>query len=113
MKRIRQIAPWILMVAYLPLLLSLSFHKHEVHEDQFEKCPECANHLTHRSHLVESGMSPHDCIYCQLTASVYLGSAFNTLNCKLPITDRVIITNLSPVTRLQYGVVGTRAPPIL
>lgn len=113
MKKLRIIAPWVLMVAYLPLLLSLSFHKHEAHEGQFDKCPECAHHLAHRSHMAEAGLSPHDCIYCQLTASEYLCCAFNSLDYDIPLTGFLSSINICETTQQRCGVVGTRAPPTL
>lgn len=112
MKTIRHIAPFVLLAAYMPLLVTLSFHTHDNPHPAESKCPDCAHHVTHRAHLAEAVMMAHNCIYCQLTSTSYLGTEPLTLpnrsDATLTIAKRATISHATAPAR----VASPRAPPL-
>lgn len=112
MKTIRHIAPFVLLAAYMPLLVALSFHTHsDTHSDAAE-CPDCAHHIHHKAHLAEAAVMAHDCVYCQLTSSSYYASHSMSFSVEQPLVTRVADVRDSKVATLSYALPSLRAPPL-
>ena len=112
MTTIRRIAPYVLLAAYMPLLVALSFHTHTDQHSEAAECPDCAHHIHHKAHLSEAAVMAHDCIYCQLTSSSYYGT--NTIQAPdvLSLIAKVCDAVECSVDAEQCGFVSLRAPPI-
>lgn len=113
MRTIRHIAPYILMAAYLPLLVTLSFHTHADEHSADNECAECLHHIHHKAHLAESVANAHDCIYCQLASSSYMGADFGVIsdcnNLVGGVYNRATSCSVAPLCKLS----NPRAPPLL
>ena len=112
MRMIRHIAPYILLAAYMPLLVTLSFHTHtDEHSADFE-CVECLHHIHHKAHLAESVSMAHDCVYCQLASSSYIGSELLAISERndliVKVFDYAAVDYVAPLCELS----NPRAPPL-
>ena len=112
MTTIRRIAPYILMTAYMPLLVALSFHTHTDQHSEAMECPDCAHHLHHKAHLAEAAVMAHDCVYCQLTSSSYYASQSVSLSAVQPLVTGVADVYDGRVAAVSYALPSLRAPPL-
>ena len=112
MTTIRRIAPYILMAAYMPLLVALSFHTHTEQHSEATECPDCAHHLHHKAHLAEAAVMAHDCVYCQLTSSSYYASQSVSLLTVQPLVTGVADVYDGRVAAVSYALPSLRAPPL-
>ena len=112
MTTIRRIAPYILMAAYMPLLVALSFHTHTEQHSEATECPDCAHHLHHKAHLAEAAVMAHDCVYCQLTSSSYYASQSVSLSTVQPLVTGVADVYDGRVAAVSYALPSLRAPPL-
>ncbi|MBP5546633.1 MAG: hypothetical protein J6X59_05075 [Bacteroidales bacterium] len=67
MNRYRRIASWILLVAYLPLVVMSSLHVHHETVDTKDVCSHCAGHIEDQHH------HESNCQYCHFLNLSYLG----------------------------------------
>lgn len=107
----RQIAAWLLLAVYVPMLALASLHVHGAGEGYADiECDECVQHQCH-GHLIQlSGLS-HVCVLCQ----------FLTLPLVVATVAAILLYNVkhSAPFREHYagtlsalvGIVGLRAPP--
>ena len=113
MKRLRKIAPWILIAAYLPLLVSLTFHTHTESRPVAATCPDCAHHVAHPAHLAEAVVMAHNCVYCQLASSFYYRPEQPVLVAQLPLV-RIVVADRDRMVNCQvHGLSPLRSPPSL
>ncbi len=112
MKTLRHIAPYILIAAYMPLLVALTFHTHSESHTAMTECAECAHHIHHRAHMDEAVAMAHNCVYCQLTSSSYYAPASVSLSYQSSIVAAVD-NSLSDdyVSTSPFGL-SPRAPPL-
>lgn len=112
MRMIRHIAPYILLAAYLPLLVALSFHTHSSQHSEASECPDCAHHIHHKAHLAEAAVMAHDCVYCQLASSSYIGSELLAISERndliVKVFDYAAVDYVAPLCELS----NPRAPPL-
>ena len=99
------------MTAYLPLLVALSFHTHELPQSAADGCPDCANHLTHKAHLYEAAVSAHDCGDCQLTTASYYEPGPIVLAEAEGAATRVVVARGCEVVSRPDVMLRLRAPP--
>ena len=112
MRMIRHIAPYILLAAYMPLLVTLSFHTHtDEHSADFE-CVECLHHIHHKAHLAESVSMAHDCVYCQLASTSYIGSESFVLSGRNDQIARVYEDVADGYDATLCELSNPRAPPL-
>ena len=111
MRVIRHIAPYILLAAYMPLLVALTFHTHS-EEQPLTECSECAHHIHHRAHFDEAITLAHDCVYCQLTSSSYYSS--ESVSLPLRSDNVVTIANAvsSDIVPVSPQSASPRGPPL-
>ena len=107
----RQIAAWLLLAVYVPMLALASLHVHGASEGYTAiECDECVQHQCH-GHLIQlSGLS-HVCVLCQfLTLPLVVVAAATVLlynlQCCAPIRE-----HYAGILSALVGVVGLRAPP--
>ncbi len=101
----------LLLAVYLPLVASLSLHVHE-HETQSDAlCGLCVSHVLHHDHLYSTGSSNHECLLCQLGATLYVAAKQQ----HIPAPYSVIVVMSGHENAgfpSQHGsVLKTRAPP--
>ncbi len=112
MRTIRNIAPYVLLAAYMPLLVALSFHTHTDQHSEATECPDCAHHIHHKAHLAETAVMAHDCVYCQLTSSSYYASHSLSLPVGQPSVTSVADVYNSRVAAVSFALPSFRAPPL-
>ena len=112
MKTLRHIAPYILIAAYMPLLVALTFHTHSESHATVNECAECAHHIHHRAHMDEAVALAHNCVYCQLTTSSYYSSepiALTFQSSVIAAVDNSLSDDYVSTLSLSTG---SRAPPL-
>lgn len=102
----RRIASWVLLVAYMPLVVLSSLHVHHETVDTHDDCVQCVGHIE-KQHNHQC-----DCQYCHLLGQSYLGQDYGHTAALLPVTERPTPTACEPTAQLHYGVSRLRAPPI-
>lgn len=70
-KKKKHIASWILLAAFLPMLLFSSFHFHTPEQAHAEECSQCAHHVPHKEHIAQQPASQHACVFCQFLSLAY------------------------------------------
>lgn len=106
MKWIRLIAPWILLAAYLPLVVQSSLHVHHDTVDVHDACQQCVGHFESQHH------HQSDCQYCHFLGLNYLRPSSGQTTVLLPATDECTVENAEIVQMLRYGTSLLRAPPV-
>ncbi len=99
------IASWLLLAAYLPMLLASSLHVHHETIDLKDNCGECAGHIEVQHH------HKFDCQYCNFLNLDYWGKDSSQSDLILPTTSTPApLVETSPVLTQHEGV-KLRAPP--
>ncbi|MBP5677635.1 MAG: hypothetical protein J6W88_03965 [Bacteroidales bacterium] len=103
----RRIASWILLAAYLPLVVVSSVHVHHETVDADDGCLQCTGHL--------EAQHQHDCdcLYCHFLSLSYLGRDDEQSTVILPVTDHRPTELTETAELFRYGVSLLRAPPIV
>jgi hypothetical protein len=107
MNWIRRIAPWLLLAAYLPLVVVSSMHVHHETVDIHDDCLQCAGHFEAQHH------HQNDCQYCHFLGLRYLGQTAGHLAMLIPSTDTPTLPACEPTVQLRHGVSLLRAPPVV
>lgn len=107
MNWIRRIAPWMLLAAYVPLIVLSSAHIHHDTIDHHDDCLQCAGHLESEHH------HDSDCQYCQFLSLSYYGQALGQSTDLLPATESFTLSACEPRAQHRYGVSLLRAPPVV
>lgn len=102
-------AAWVLLVAYLPLLVSSAVH---MHQPTATVCDDCAHHVEHPSHYAESAVTMQDCIFCHVASVAYFGVALTALAAPLVVVVRERICRCLRVSGTRDSGVSLRAPPV-
>lgn len=102
-------AAWVLLVAYLPLLVSSAVH---MHQPTATMCDDCAHHVEHPSHFAESAVTMQDCMFCHVASIVYFGVALTALVVPLVMVVRERIRRCLRVFGTHDSGVSLRAPPV-
>lgn len=71
----RSLTAWTLLSVFVPMLLLSSLHVHADCSAEVAVCSECADHVTHHSHLSSGSSVLHDCVLCQFLTFTYLSAA--------------------------------------
>ncbi|MBO7100431.1 MAG: hypothetical protein J6V98_00220 [Bacteroidales bacterium] len=111
MNRRTRISAWVLLAAFLPLLVVSSVHTHRLPSSEAEVCHQCVAHEAHPAHLGVPVVSVHDCVFCHLMSFYYLGSAALLVAVLLPVCLAGSMGLPSAVVAGRVGLPGLRAPP--
>lgn len=105
-----RVAAWVLLAAYLPLLVASSVHTHRLPEGAL--CDLCAHHVAHPSHFSETIVSLQDCLVCHLMSFSYFGAAAVAVAMVLVLTAPLAVGCSARMAVAPCRVVSLRAPPI-
>lgn len=106
----RQIASWVLLAVYLPMLFVSLFHIHETSLDDGTTCVECVQHQCH-GHLTQLSDGMHQCVLCQFLTLSYVATAIGVVAFYLS-PRRISYALRSQSTCLTAcGIISLRAPP--
>ncbi len=101
----RHIAPFILLVSYLPMAVLSSLHVHHETVDTHDDCLQCAGHFEKAHH------HDHDCLYCNfLSLDCMVQDEGQTVDL-LPVTKCIASPTPTAVLQFHHGVARLRAPP--
>ena len=103
---LRNIAPYVLLASYLPMVLLSSLHTHHDTIDTRDDCGQCAGHIDNAHH------HDHDCPYCtflNLNCIVQDGAARASIH---PATGHIAVPTPATMPQTVYGVASLRAPPV-
>lgn len=102
-------ATWVLLVAYLPVLLTSALHTHE--RPTAPLCNQCAHHEAHPIHFAEAQVNLQDCLLCHLMTFSYFGVAMvAAATVPLPVS-RLASSFCRRVVLCPRRTAALRAPP--
>lgn len=104
---LRHIAPFILLVSYLPTMLLSSIHVHHDTIDADDNCLQCVGHIETAHH------HDHDCIFCSFLSLNYIVPDKGKPVATFPATEHITTPTPSLVPQFRHGVALLRAPPII
>ena len=107
----RQIASWVLLAVYLPMLIISSLHIHETAEFDETACVECVHHQCH-GHLIQLTDGMHQCVLCQILTLTYVASATGALLFYQPKRKVTYVLNRQTLCLTSPRFFSLRAPPI-
>ena len=111
-RRKRNMASWLLLAVFVPMLLLSSLHIHNSSVLAEESCSECVQHNCH-GHLGELTTTMHACVLCQfltmsfVAAAVFAVVLYNKV-CKTQMAQRQCDVHLD-----VCGIPTLRAPPFV
>ena len=102
------IVSWLLLAAYMPLIVASVMHTHHPAAVQ---CQECAAHVAHPVHLDSSVLQVHDCMLCHLLTIFYYvtSAAFAMVLTYLHARRHTGVQ--ARLASCQEGLPALRAPP--
>ena len=106
----RQIAAFVMLAVFLPILLLSSIHVHESAESAEVTCVDCLhNHCG--GHLTQTTVHMDDCVLCQfLTLTFVATAAVSLIYINKVVSSRIDVQRRN-VCVAYSGIVGLRAPP--
>lgn len=102
-------AAWVLLVAYLPVLLATALHTHE--RPAAPLCDLCVHHQAHPVHYAEAQVSLQDCLLCHLMTISYFGVAMLAACAVLLAVGRIAAPLCRRVALRPRRFAALRAPP--
>lgn len=106
----RQIAAFVMLAVFLPILLLSSLHVHQSAEAAEETCVDCLhNHCG--GHLTQTTVHMDDCVLCQFLTLPMLAAVAVVVTIALKKGLRLHAYNQRRVTSVACGVVSLRGPP--
>ena len=102
---LRNIAPFLLLASYLPMVVSSSLHVHHETIDVHDDCPYCTGHIETAHH------HDHDCLFCNFLAQSYLVEEGGQTATILPAAECFSTPTQTIAKQFHHGVAQLRAPP--
>jgi len=112
MRKARRIAPWILLAAYLPLVLASLLHTHRPPEEGATACPDCVKHVCHPAHFSNTDIHSNDCLLCHILTVEYFGSIAAVIIATPFVVGRPVGFTWFLRNEVGIGLSQLRAPPI-
>ena len=107
----RQIASWLLLAVFLPMLLLSSLHIHEDHLSSTAECAECVAHHCH-GHIGQTSASPDSCVLCQFLSLTFESAAVTLAFVIFNVFQlRYALPSYSYFNKRQ-GIIVMRGPPV-
>ncbi len=106
----RNIASWILLLVFVPMLMFSSVHTHEEELNTTDtECIDCKNHQCH-GHLQQTNIT-HDCLFCQFLSLPMLAVAAASIILSNNISSTRAVAKKCAIVVKSCRVVCLRAPP--
>ena len=106
----RQIAAFVMLAVFLPILLLSSIHVHESAESAEVTCVDCLhNHCG--GHLTQSTVHMDDCVLCQFLTLTMLTAAVVAVTVYIHVCKKHHAQPLCGYYAACCGVIVTRGPP--
>ena len=113
MQRKRNIAAWVLLSVFVPMMILSAVHIHKPAADETANCVECAHHLNHPGHFTSAVEHLDDCVLCQFLSLAYAPAAVIQTVIFVALTTMVSIGNIQMVVSEAGHIKSTRAPPFM
>ncbi|MBR5988756.1 MAG: hypothetical protein IK003_04420 [Prevotella sp.] len=108
----RYIASWILLAAFLPMVVLSSLHIHETTQTTDTECAACVHHHC-GGHMTQYDGQMHQCVLCQFLTLSMLAAATVVVLFINKYGEQAFASFICRYTPRVYGVVSLRAPPFV
>ena len=110
-RRKRNMASWLLLAVFVPMLLLSSLHIHNYEQSADEQCTECVHHQC-GGHIGQQTLSLDDCLLCQfLTLSVTIAACIVAFTLFYHAVKLEFAQGRDRLFNGALGAVVTRGPP--
>ena len=110
-RRKRNMASWLLLAVFVPMLLLSSLHIHGYEQTGDDQCTECVHHQC-GGHLGQQTLSLHDCLMCQfLTLSMSVAACIVAVTFFHHVYKLTFAQGYGHLCSQALGVTVTRGPP--
>ena len=106
----RHIASWVLLAAFVPMLLFSSLHIHDDHGSLLTECAECVAHHC-QGHITQTDASFDDCVLCQFLSLTFVDAAITAVAYIFSVSWIFNAPLLAVVCNASRGSIVTRGPP--
>lgn len=103
---------WLLVAAYLPMLLVSVLHVHHVPGAEEAECYQCVRHIAHPAHFGEYHSDEQTCLYCHVLSMPNLALALAAGLVVLMAAVRLATAVAQVSGILCVGTQRLRAPPV-
>ena len=109
----RYFSAWLLLVAFVPMLLLSSAHVHQRAQSAGGNCEQCTHHKVHYAHLAQADAPICDCVLCQIFHLTFLKAA--PACAAVPESRTYALPQDGVQVLAKYLVLpfGSRAPPVV
>lgn len=111
-RTIRNWMAWLLVAAYLPMLLASVLHVHHQPVAEEKACYDCAHHIAHPAHFGEYHSAEQTCLYCHVLTMPNLALALATGLVVLMAAVRLVAAVSRVSCSQRVGTQRLRAPPV-
>ena len=106
-QRNRNIAAWVLLSVFVPMMMLSAVHIHKPVAD------ETANHVNHPGHFTSAVEHLDDCVLCQFLSLVYTPAAVIQAVIFVALTTMASVGCIQMVAGEAGHIKSTRAPPFM
>lgn len=109
----RSFAAWLLLSAYVPLLLLSALHIHPCEAAEGDDCALCAQHVDHPAHFTTARSGLHDCALCYFLRLSYTAAALAVLTVIPPRRFTPHVVRVEAAVYRTVNRASLRAPPFV
>ncbi|MBR1766843.1 MAG: hypothetical protein IJ745_07420 [Bacteroidales bacterium] len=102
---------WLLIAAYLPMLLASGLHVHHQPVAAEEDCYDCLHNIAHPVHFSACHDVAPDCLYCHLLSLPELANTVVAAVAMLLVVVRMGAPTMAMAVCRRHGQAHLRAPP--
>lgn len=106
----RRLTAWLLLSVFVPMMVMTVLHSHES-SASVVACADCDHHVAHPGHFNIMGDHDCDCVLCQFTSIVFIGSAVVGIAILMAAARRQGGRILSAPIKGMERLPNLRAPP--
>lgn len=112
MRKKRQIASWLLLAVFVPMMLLSSLHIHYT-ENANDDCEACVNHHC-TGHLAQQTVDIHQCVLCQfLTLPMAVAATLSIASLVAAPQCTSAYHTIADIVYRRERAHGLRAPPVV
>lgn len=108
----RRLTAWLLLSVFVPMMVMTVLHSHES-TTSVAACADCDHHVAHAGHFSILGDHNCDCVLCQFTSIVFLGSTALGISILMAATRQQGASFLSAPVKGKERQPSLRAPPTI